>query len=148
MKHLCPVSQHDKPAQLLVLFCYQPVNPKPVLNKTRATPPVPPKPTFIPPAKGSPKLTPKGPKPKTLPPKPALPQKQGVEDILKQARTPSANLSSSNVMKTPEKPVNKTNIPIQEQCSQTIFSLSDSKKKACYFDRQIVINAVVMVQKL
>ncbi|XP_060556221.1 protein scribble homolog [Ruditapes philippinarum] len=110
-----PAPSSSQSVQLLVKPTPPPVNPKPVLNKPRATPPVPPKPAIIPPAKGSPKLTPKGPKPKTLPPKPVVPQKQGVEDILKQARTPSANLSSSNVMKTPEKPVYGGSKPIARE---------------------------------
>lgn len=87
------------------LFCYQPVNPKPIVNKPKPTPPVPPKPSVKTPNKASPKLTPKGPKPTNLPPKPVLPR-QGIDDILKQARVPSANISAEDLKKTPDKPVN------------------------------------------
>lgn len=85
-------------------------------------PPVPPKPVMKPPAvatvtmespkhspKSSPKMTPRGPKPAVLPPKPTnISRNPGVNDILKQAKIPSAKIDGKeNKPQVPEKPVEK-----------------------------------------
>lgn len=95
---------------------------KPAITKPKPTPPVPPKPSVKPSPvatvtmgspkfapKSSPKSTPRGPKPTNLPPKPSNVQPHtGVNDILKQARMPSATLDGKeNKPQVAEKPADK-----------------------------------------